>query len=398
MNSPMTLRQLVYLAQLEDYSRERVQAWLDAHPGRVVQEKKKHLVWTMKARLVYIRAIVFSLVMSREQAVLFAIGMFEPLDMLLKTVFIFVAQLKLALFHQSMKTVLIAGSWGKTSCKETLFAMLSAKHRVKKTEGNVNTLMGIAQTVLRLPFGTEIFLCETDAFYRGEIAGVGRLVKPIVGILTVVGPMHLERFKNDMTELVQAQHEVLEAVGVGGKKFAPEDQKEQMKPELQTKTTFFEELDEVYTEVGEFFGLSADEVKHAKDQMKAVPHRNHVYATNGMTIIDDAYNSNPAGFRRALATLSKQKGSPKILVTPGMIEMGSVQAKENEEAAREAAKVCDVIIVVGETNKEALMAGAKGAKKLIWVKDLESAQAELGKIAKTGSVVLFENDLTDQYL
>ena len=90
------------------------------------------------------------------------------------------------------------------------------------------------------------------------------------------------------------------------------------------------------------------------------------------------------------------KAKQRIIVTPGMIEM-SRQYDGNMMAAKEAAKICDVVIVVGETNKGALMDGAKKAKTLVWVKDLEEAQTELAKHTKAGTAILFENDLGDQY-
>jgi UDP-N-acetylmuramoyl-tripeptide--D-alanyl-D-alanine ligase len=80
-----------------------------------------------------------------------------------------------------------------------------------------------------------------------------------------------------------------------------------------------------------------------------------------------------------------------------MIELGARQFEENRLAALEAAKICDVVIVVGQTNKEALMQGAAKTKQLIWVKDLDAATAELSKLATKESAVLFENDLPDQY-
>jgi len=392
----MTIRQLLYLAQLEEYDRERIVRWLKEHPGKSVEEKKKHLVWTTKVALLFALTLKYSLVLSKERAVLAAIRTLEPIDTLIKRVVVGVATAKLRLFHRHLKVIGVAGSWGKTTAKETLTVVLSKKFHVEKTPENTNTLMGIAKVVMNLPKAAQMFICEMDAFVPGEIASVCRLIRPQIGLLCAIGPMHLERFHDDFEALVSAQFELLESLPASGFGCFPKEYLEVI-PKVRAKTFAFSSVDEAYSKIVQRFGLTAEDVVHAKVSMQSIPHRAQVIQANGLTIIDDAYNSNPAGFRRALQKLADAKATKRILVTPGMIEMGKMQSVENKEAAKEAAKVCDVIIVVGETNKNALMEGAKGVKKLIWVKNLEDAQKELAAVAVPGTAVLFENDLGDQY-
>lgn len=380
----MTLHQLLYLAQLEQYDRERVSLWLKTNPGRVVEEKKHHLDWTMKVRLLFILAWKYSLFLPKGKAILLALSILKPFDIFIKHCVVVLATVKIRLFHPDLRVIGIAGSWGKTTTKETLAEILRTKWRVCTTKDNTNTVMGIASTVLRLPRHCQIFICEMDAWFPGELTKVCRLIRPEVGIVTAIGPMHLERFHDDYDALVRAQMELIDAIPKSGLAYKPSEKNDGVSVNT-------------YKEIARRFAVPEGNVDHVLQNPPQIQHRAKIMEANGIFIIDDAYNANPAGFRRALKKLKELKAERRILVTPGMIEMGARQFAENEAAAKEAAKVCDVIIVVGETNKSALMAGAKKTKKLIWVKDLEEAKSVLALEATPGSAVLFENDLPDQY-
>ncbi|MBI5151496.1 MAG: hypothetical protein HZA34_02890 [Candidatus Pacebacteria bacterium] len=387
----MTTRQLLYLAQLENYDVTCLRTWFMKNPGRGVEEKKHRLVWTMKVRVLFVLITVISLFVSKEKALFVSLYCLTPFDVFVKSVVYGCAWAVRRILHPKMRVIGVAGSWGKTTMKMSLAATLNSKYRVITTEGNINTIMGVALSVLRLPVGTEIFICEMDAFYRGEIARVCQLIQPEVGVLTAVGPMHLERFHDDMNALVRAQFELPEYVKKEGVFFIQEDIQIPKGVAIQSMKKF-KEVEDGVREVAKYFDVALSQI-----QLARVEHRNEVSVVNGLIIIDDAYNSNPTGFRRALQTLKNTKATMRIIVTPGMIELGAVQEKENREAAQEAAKVCDVIIVVGEENKKALVEGARGAKKTVWVPDLVEVQQQLRVLAKPGSAILFENDLTDQY-
>ena len=117
-------------------------------------------------------------------------------------------------------------------------------------------------------------------------------------------------------------------------------------------------------------------------------------------MIDDAYNSNPAGARAALDVLAELPGR-KVLVTPGMVELGERLEQRHEEFGRQAAAVCDYIILVGPRRTAAIAAGARAAgfpaDRLFSVPSLKEATAQLGRLLAPGDAVLFENDLPDQY-
>jgi UDP-N-acetylmuramoyl-tripeptide--D-alanyl-D-alanine ligase len=148
-------------------------------------------------------------------------------------------------------------------------------------------------------------------------------------------------------------------------------------------------------------GLTLPEIAAAAERLEPVPHRLQLIpGSGGVTVIDDAYNSNPAGARAALAVLAEFPGR-KVLVTPGMVELGELEAERHADFGREAAAVCDWIILVGRKRTADIAAGAQvagfPAERLFVVSDLKEATAQLGRLVAAGDVVLFENDLPDQY-
>jgi UDP-N-acetylmuramoyl-tripeptide--D-alanyl-D-alanine ligase len=120
--------------------------------------------------------------------------------------------------------------------------------------------------------------------------------------------------------------------------------------------------------------------------------------SGGVTVIDDAYNSNPDGADAALDVLASMPARRRVVVTPGMIELGDRQFAENERFGRRAAAVADVVVVVARANREAIVSGARGARaELITVDSLAQATERVRTILGKGDVILFENDLPDHY-
>ena len=149
-------------------------------------------------------------------------------------------------------------------------------------------------------------------------------------------------------------------------------------------------------------GVDEQKIKYAVSRIEQVEHRLNVKRTaSGITIIDDAFNSNPDGSRMALDVLAGMKGGKRIVITPGMIELGSKQEYFNELFGEHIAETADVAIIVGQYNRDAIL---KGINK----KDMNSANvhsvttfAEAQKLmlsfAQAGDTVLYENDLPDSF-
>jgi UDP-N-acetylmuramoyl-tripeptide--D-alanyl-D-alanine ligase len=121
----------------------------------------------------------------------------------------------------------------------------------------------------------------------------------------------------------------------------------------------------------------------------------------GLTIIDDAFNSNPHGSAMALEVLAEFKGGKRIVITPGMIELGDKQYDYNRVLGRNAARACDYAIVVGEFNRKAIVDGLRdeafSAERIIEASSFADAMTHLHKIAEAGDTVLYENDLPDTF-
>jgi UDP-N-acetylmuramoyl-tripeptide--D-alanyl-D-alanine ligase len=121
----------------------------------------------------------------------------------------------------------------------------------------------------------------------------------------------------------------------------------------------------------------------------------------GIVVIDDAYNSNPVGAAAALEVLASHQAERRLLVTPGMVELGDREAEENERFGTHAAAVCDLVVLVGEARSRPILAGLSAASypssQIHVVANTAEAQELLARTTRRGDVVLFENDLPDLY-
>jgi UDP-N-acetylmuramoyl-tripeptide--D-alanyl-D-alanine ligase len=344
----------------------------------------------------------------------------------------------------------ITGSYGKTTTKEILATLLGARYRVRKTTGSVNTPVGIARTVLRgLRPDDQVFVVEMGAYVPGNIRQLARLMRPRIGVLTAIGEQHLERF-GSVDKIAATKYELIEALPPDGlavfnadnarcRDLAARTRHVPVRtygleatpgpPDLtavnirtSTRGTEFtvraagrgearfrtpllgrHNVANVLgaTAVALELGLSLEEIAQAAARLEPVAHRLQlVVGSGGVTVIDDAYNSNPAGAQAALDVLAEFPGR-KVLVTPGMVELGEMLEERHTEFGRAAAAVCDYVILVGPGRTRSIAAGALAAglarERLFVVPSLKEATARLGRLVKAGDVVLFENDLPDQY-
>lgn len=151
-----------------------------------------------------------------------------------------------------------------------------------------------------------------------------------------------------------------------------------------------------------YLDVPMERIRYAVSKIEQVEHRLSLKRIpGGLTIIDDAFNSNPDGSRMALDVLASMKNGKRIVITPGMIELGDKQYVYNEEFGRKIAASVDVAILVGEYNRDAILSGLRDAgmpeEKVHAVDTFKEAQAVLGTIAAAGDAVLYENDLPDTF-
>ena len=348
---------------------------------------------------------------------------------------------------QDLQVVGVTGSYGKTSSKNILNDILSIKYNVCPTPKNFNTPNGLMLTINNhLDKFTDIMIAEMGAFKMGEIKELCDFVHPKYGILTKIGTAHMESFGSQ--ENIQAgKFELIENLPKDGLGILNRDDELQVSYKLKNKCNILwigidnKEADVVASNIKQSYkGMTFDvEFRNLKDKtkykfetkllgipnvynilaglalgshlqvpveqliqgvkkVKSIEHRLELKKYGDINIIDDAYNSNPVGSKMALDVLSLMPGK-KIIVTPGMIELGERQYDLNKEFGKQIAEVCDVVILVGEEQTKPILDGLKEMKykeKNIYViNDVKIAFKLMHEIKDKTTYVLLENDLPD---
>lgn len=349
--------------------------------------------------------------------------------------------------HRELLTIGVTGSFGKTSVKYILHTLLQAEFDVLKTPESYNTPMGVVKTVRGMLRAThQIFVCEMGARHVGDIQELCDIAEPKMGIITSVGPQHLETF-HSVENVAKTKFELSDALPAEGTVFLNmeddnvRDNAYRVKCNMvsyglsdrwdyyadgifasskgttftvhtrsgdsDTFTTKMIGAHNVINIVGAVavcceLGIPLVKLKPQVRKLEGVPHRLQMIRRQGITIIDDAYNANPSGTKAAIDALSLFDGC-RILVTPGMVELGERQDALNREFGAYAAKACDYVMLVGRKQTRSIYQGLLDAgypEDRIFVADL--LQEALEKAYKADAqgkekVILLENDLPDNF-
>lgn len=348
--------------------------------------------------------------------------------------------------HKSLKIIGITGSYGKTTTKFILTRILSEKFNVVCTPQSFNTPMGVVRTIReKLQPQTEIFVCEMGAKNVGDIKEICEIVYPDYGMITSVGAQHLETFKA-VDNVFSTKFELADSViRMGGKTFVNGDSKE-IASRINNKDFIVYGTNEsceykaqniTYGRYGSEFevnlggetvklnsrllglhsiinitgaaaiahslGVSNEEIKFAVASLKPYEHRLEMKpSVNGSIMIDDAYNANPEGSIEAVRVLGSFDGMKKVIITPGLIELGSKEYECNKALGLEAAGICDIIILVGKNRSKPLADGVNSTdfnkENLFIANSFMEAMEIYSRFADSNTVLLIENDLPDNYL
>lgn len=348
----------------------------------------------------------------------------------------------------SLKVIGITGSYGKTGTKFILSKLLARKYNVVTTPGSFNTTMGVVRTVREhLKHDTQVFICEMGAKNIGDIKEICDIAHPDLGIITSVGPQHLETFKSVDT-VFKAKFELYNEIKYNnGKCFVNADSKEiaaRVDDSFENVVKFgsndgcdYRISNLSFSRYGSCFnltmpngntleistpllgrhnavniagaaavaselGVEDEEIIIAASRLKATEHRLELKTwLGGSVMIDDAYNANPEGCIEAVSVLNSFKGMKKIIITPGLVELGKEEYKFNYKLGTAAAKVCDMIVLVGKKRavpmKKAAEDAGYGADKLFVVSSFADAVKLVTPYLDNDTVVLIENDLPDNY-
>ena len=348
----------------------------------------------------------------------------------------------------NLKIIGITGSYGKTSSKNILSDILNVKYNALPTPRNLNTFNGLIMTVNNyMDKFTDIFIAEMGAYVRREIAGLCKLVHPKYGILTRIGTAHLESFGSE-ENIIKGKFELIESLPQDGFAILNGDDEKQVNYKLKNKvrtiwiginnkdvdvratnikcsnkgTTFDVEFKDdnkkyhfetkllgdhnVYNILagiacGKEFDIDIEDLIHAVKNVKPVEHRLELKKLGNFYQIDDAYNSNPIGAENACKILGMMPGT-KVVVTPGMIELGEKEDEYNKIFGEQISQVADYAILIGEKKtqpiKEGLLTKGFDKDRIIVFNDVRDAYPYISNLSSDKEVyALFENDLPDTF-
>ncbi len=354
-----------------------------------------------------------------------------------------------------LKIVGVTGSYGKTSTKFIIAELLRQRSNVLATPSSYNTPMGLCLVINeKLKPEHQVLIAEMGIRHRGDMDELCGIIRPHTGVVTSIGVAHLESM-GSIDAIAQEKGRMLEClssgpnspggaavlniddarveamatrlgdetriwrVSVEGNKaaditasdvrYGPEGAAFVVRDDTGSEAQFQTKLLGKHNvlnillgvAVARDEGLRLRQIARAAARIEPVEHRLQLRKEGGVTIIDDAFNSNPVGARNAVDILGAFDTGRRIIITPGMVEMGERQDEENRTLGKHMAGHVDLAILVGERQTAPIRAGLQeasfpGENKQV-VASLSEARSFLRSVQEPGDVVLYENDLPDQY-
>lgn len=475
--SPAYLTTLVYMLQTTEYNLAEYVRWLRRTKNFKQVVKRKSLVRTTKAKailsllwamaglgvilagaLVWIWLVsgqIIWLILALLEVVLapwlLAYGVILPISLgqwLIQKPqerkIIAAAKQKLAQ-HKGLR-IAIAGSYGKTTMKETLQTILMQGKKVAATPGNKNTPLGISQFVSTLTGDEEVLIFELGEYLPGDIRKLCELVQPNVGIITGINEAHLEKFKT-LEVTTQTIFDLAKFLGdkptyKNGENKLVKTKVGESDPLLYTRdgvngwtvsdamtslhgTSFVAKKTQttgpvtihaqsgllglhqigplmVCIDIATSLGLSVQQIEKGIQATKPFEHRLQPhFGADGVITLDDTYNGNPDGVTAGLEFLTNLKNHRLVYVTPGLVEAGSRVQEVHEQIGRQLAQAkIDLVVLVENSVTPHIQTGLQAAGfqgKLMTFPDALTCLAALPNLTKDGDVVLMQNDWPDSY-
>lgn len=368
----------------------------------------------------------------------------EPLEKGIQKYFLKKAKRKLS--WSRVDVIGVTGSFGKTSTKTIIAELLNQEFFVCQTPKSYNTPMGISLTINRdLQRLHQIFVCEMGATQTGDIKELVDLVNPKIGIITEIGPQHLDSFCN-LTNIIKTKFELIENLpktglailnydnrfisgytiknpvrvikygidhpdvdyratniqyGATGSSFDvvfPNQKSFRFHTKLLGKHNIYNLLAGIV--VADYYQIDVHRIKYYLANLQPIEHRLELKTYANYTIIDDSFNANLVGFKQALDVLSHFSG-PKIIITPGLVDLGPKQYEMNYELASSIAKTCDFVVLIGlkqtEPIYDGLMECGFSKQQIYRTNQFRAGYDYVLNRFKFNFTLLIENDLPDQY-
>lgn len=357
-----------------------------------------------------------------------------------------------------LRIVGITGSYGKTSVKNILGAMLERDFNTLVSPASVNTKLGLTRMIREtMPPSTEILVAEMGAKKKGEIEEIVDMMPPDVSVITTIIGQHLETFgsiENIISEKSKVFHALKRGgtaivniddpnianiplgvdkkavyismhepptddpalngepfiyvrdvlVHAGGSHFTIVDARDRLNPvSIPLKTSLLGEHNIfnilVAAAVALVMGAETNNIAVAVSGLQPVKNRLSTRMQGGVTILEDAFNSNPVGARAALNVLGLMPANKRIIITPGMIELGDQEESVHRIFGRQIAEVCDEVILVTSRTaniRKGLVEAGFDESKITTTTGMRDALKLIAKFGE-GDVVLIENDLPDAF-
>lgn len=338
----------------------------------------------------------------------------------------------------------ITGSYGKTTSKNILNTILNIKFNSFATKKSLNTPYGLMTSINNdLDKFDDVFIAEMGACKKNDIKELCDLVHPQYGIITKIGLAHLETFKT-IENTISTKFELVEALPRNGVAILNKDDPNQRKYHIKNnckvkwiaidndadiralnikqsnkgmnfdillegknynfetpllgRANIYNILAGIY--LGYYLGIEIKDLQIAVKMLRPTEHRLELKKMGDITIIDDAFNSNPEGSKMALEVLDLMEGT-KVVVTPGMIELGKEEYNLNRNFGKEISKAADYVILVGEKQTKPIYDGLISAKfskdKIIVINDVKKSFSLIRDFKEKDKELyaLLENDLPD---
>lgn len=473
----------LYIFQLEEYDSKRFVSSLSKKGLTPSKTLRKKAILTTKAKVLILltiiqQAIIWILltyflssvlhpfllvIVSLTILVLFNLFSFVfliqskdllfPIDYVSKQRLINKARLKLATLP-NLKVIGITGSYGKTTTKEAIYTFLKEQYKVVKTEGNNNTPIGIARTILnKINNDTEIFIVEMGEYVKGDVKALCRIVPPDISVITGINEAHLERYLT-MDNAISTKFEIVEyaknnptVILNADDRLIIDNYKNHVKDnkvifysarnntlcDYKTSEYKFSEqgygqefdlhknnefIGKIKTQVlaeyiigniicgfilGDIFKISVSKLRFAATLIKPVEHRLQPIFNkeSNILVIDDTYNGNSDGIYEGINLLNKFNQRRKVYVTPGLVETGDLTEAIHLDIGQKLAKVADKVILVKNSVTgfiaKGLLDNGFSEDNIVWYANSKIIWEEFNKEIANGDVVLLQNDWSDNY-
>lgn len=392
----------------------------------------------------YYGGLFASLIILNWVIILISNFMMMPIETLVKNHYLNDAK-KILDSNTRLTKIGITGSFGKTSTKNIVQSIISEEYRSLMTPHSYNTPMGITRTIREYLKPThQIFVCEMGADHKNDIRYLSDFVRPSIGLVTSIGPQHLSTF-GSLENIINEKMSLIEKLpkdGVGIINFDNEYIRNYkvnntckiIKYGIDNKDVDYRAIDIEYSPKGSKFkvltkdntyqfetkllgklnilnilsgialsrelNVEWDDIIKAVKTIPYIEHRLELKKINGFRFIDNAFNSNPVGAKMSLDVM-KMMPNKRIIVTPGMIDLGSKQYELNKEFGSCMKDSIDIAILVGEKQtmpiKEGLLESGFIEDNIHVVKTVKEGFALVYSLASKEDTILLENDLPDAY-